>query len=205
MFITPAFAQAAEPAAGNPLSLFIPMIAILGIMYFLVLRPQQKRLREHREMVAALRRGDIVVTAGGVIGKVVKVSGDSELLVEIADNVRIRVVKGTIAEVRTKTEPVHNRPKDEEPDESGDEEKDAEETADSSQKPVSQNRVTTAAASNKPAARQASFRKAKNPLPKRRDKAASESSAPANQPTVVRENGTIAPNGVKPDEPQKEA
>lgn len=106
MFITPAFAQAAPAASGgNALIQLLPFIAIIAIMYFLIIRPQQKRAKEHREMIAAIRRGDIVVTAGGLIGKVVKVVGDSELQVELAEGVRVRALKATIAEVRTKTEP----------------------------------------------------------------------------------------------------
>jgi preprotein translocase subunit YajC len=77
---------------------------IIGIMYFLMIRPQQKRLKEHREMVAGIRRGDTVVTSGGIIGKVTKVE-DQELQVEIADGVRIKVVRSTLSEVRGKGEP----------------------------------------------------------------------------------------------------
>lgn len=86
------------------ISLF-PFIALFAIMYFLILRPQQKRMRLHREMVANVRRGDVVVTAGGLIGKVAKVD-DTEVQVEIADGVRVRVVKTTLTDVRSKSEPV---------------------------------------------------------------------------------------------------
>lgn len=82
-----------------------PFIALFAIMYFLVLRPQQRRVKQHREMVANVRRGDMVVTAGGLVGKVTKVE-DAEVLVEIADNVRVRVVKSTLTDVRSKSEPV---------------------------------------------------------------------------------------------------
>ena len=82
-----------------------PFIALFAIMYFLILRPQQRRVKEHREMVTNVRRGDVVVTAGGLIGKVTKVD-ETEITVEIADNVRVRVVKSTLAEVRSKSEPV---------------------------------------------------------------------------------------------------
>ena len=84
---------------------FVPLILIFGIMYFLLIRPQQKKVKEHQAMVAALRRGDQVVTQGGVIGKVVKVKDDGEVEVEIADGVKIRVVQSTIATVISKTEP----------------------------------------------------------------------------------------------------
>ncbi|MEM6305618.1 MAG: preprotein translocase subunit YajC [Pseudomonadota bacterium] len=84
---------------------FVPLILIFAIMYFLLIRPQQKKIKEHAAMVEALRRGDQVVTQGGVIGKVVKVKEDGELEVEIADGVKIRVVQSTIATVMSKTEP----------------------------------------------------------------------------------------------------
>jgi preprotein translocase subunit YajC len=96
------YAQAAPGAFDYLNSLIIPTMLIIGIMYFLMIRPQQKRLREHREMIAAIRRGDTVVTGGGIVGKVTKVIGDAELLVELAEGVRVRVVRGTISEVRTR-------------------------------------------------------------------------------------------------------
>jgi len=84
----------------------IVMIAMLfGIMYFFMIRPQQKRLKEHHDMVSAIRRGDTVVTAGGLIGKVTKVIDDNEAMVEIAEGVRVRVVKQTVTDVRSKSEP----------------------------------------------------------------------------------------------------
>ncbi len=82
-------------------SLLVPTIMIIGIMYFLMIRPQQKRMKEHREMIAAIRRGDTVVTSGGIIGKVTKVE-DQELQVEIAEGVKIRVLRSTVSEVRGK-------------------------------------------------------------------------------------------------------
>ncbi|MEL7012705.1 MAG: preprotein translocase subunit YajC [Pseudomonadota bacterium] len=84
---------------------FIPLILIFAIMWFLLIRPQQKKLKEHRAMVEALRRGDQVVTQGGLIGKVSKVKDDDEIEVEIANGVKVRVVRGTIAQVLSKTEP----------------------------------------------------------------------------------------------------
>ncbi|MGC1496488.1 MAG: preprotein translocase subunit YajC [Sulfitobacter sp.] len=84
---------------------FIPLILIFGIMYFLLIRPQQKKVKEHQAMVAALRRGDQVVTQGGIVGKVVKVKDDGEVEVEIADGVKVRVIQSTIATVISKTEP----------------------------------------------------------------------------------------------------
>lgn len=103
MFITQAYAQGAPAAGGgNFLIQLLPFIMILGIMYFLIIRPQQKRLKEHRDMIASIRRGDTVVTAGGLVGKVSKVIGEAELQVELAEGVRVRVVRSTIAEVRTR-------------------------------------------------------------------------------------------------------
>lgn len=104
MFVTPAYAQAAGGAAGAFTS-FVPLILIFAIMYFLLIRPQQKKVKEHQAMVAAVRRGDQVVTQGGLIGKVTKVKDDGEVEVEIASGVNVRVVKSTIAQVRSKTEP----------------------------------------------------------------------------------------------------
>lgn len=83
----------------------IPLILVFGIMYFLLIRPQQKKLKEHQQMVAALRRGDQVVTQGGLIGKVTKVKDDNELEVEIAAGVSVRVVRSSITAVTSKTEP----------------------------------------------------------------------------------------------------
>ncbi len=106
MLISPAYAQAAGGAApgGGFLDMLLPLALILLIFYFLLIRPQQKRMKQHRAMIDAVRRGDTIVTSGGIIGKVTKVA-DDEVQVEIADGTRVRVVKGTIAEVRSKTEP----------------------------------------------------------------------------------------------------
>ena len=84
---------------------FIPLILIVAIMYFLLIRPQQKKVKEHAAMVAALRRGDQVVTQGGIIGKVARVKEDQEIELEIAEGVKVRVVRSTIAQVLNKTEP----------------------------------------------------------------------------------------------------
>lgn len=105
MFATPAFAQAAGGGAGGAFASFVPLILIFAIMYFLLIRPQQKRAKEHQKMVAAVRRGDQVVTAGGLIGKVTKVRDDGEIEVELSEGVKVRVVQNTIAQVRSKTEP----------------------------------------------------------------------------------------------------
>ena len=90
---------------GGAIAQFLPLILIFAIMYFLLIRPQQKKVKEHAAMVNALRRGDKVVTQGGLIGKVTKVKEDNEIEVEIAEGVRVQVVKSTIATVVSKTEP----------------------------------------------------------------------------------------------------
>jgi preprotein translocase subunit YajC len=103
MFITEAYAQAAPGAGGSSFMIqLLPFIMILLIMYFLIIRPQQKRMKDHREMIGSIKRNDTVVTAGGMIGKVARVVGDDELLVELAEGVRVRVVRATISEVRTR-------------------------------------------------------------------------------------------------------
>ncbi|MBX3518486.1 MAG: preprotein translocase subunit YajC [Xanthobacteraceae bacterium] len=106
MFITPAYAQAAAPGGNDMLVSLLPFVAIFVIMYFLILRPQQKRVKAHTEMVKNLRRGDTVITNGGVIGKIAKVIDDHEVEVEIADGVKIRQVRSMVTEVRAKGEPV---------------------------------------------------------------------------------------------------
>ncbi|TYB88083.1 preprotein translocase subunit YajC [Oceaniovalibus sp. ACAM 378] len=107
MFVTPAYAQAAGGAA-SALTSFVPLILIFAIMYFLLIRPQQKKAKEHQKMVAALRRGDQVITAGGLIGKVAKVKEDGEVEVELAEGVKVRVVRSTISQVLNKTEPTES-------------------------------------------------------------------------------------------------
>ncbi|WP_112309008.1 preprotein translocase subunit YajC [Pseudogemmobacter bohemicus] len=104
MFVTPAFAQAAAPGGASALASFVPLILIFGIMYFLMIRPQQKKMKEHRVMVEALRRGDQIVTQGGIVGKVSKVQEDGMVEVEIAEGVRVKVVKHTISQVLNRTE-----------------------------------------------------------------------------------------------------
>ena len=98
-----AYAQASPGGFEMLNSLLVPTILIIGIMYFLMIRPQQKRMKEHREMIAAIRRGDTVVTSGGIIGKVTKVE-ENELQVEIAEGVRIKVLRSTLSDVRGKAE-----------------------------------------------------------------------------------------------------
>lgn len=88
---------------------FLPLILIFAIMYLLLIRPQQKKMKEHRAMVESLRRGDQVVTQGGLIGKVSKVKDEGEIEVELAEGVKVRVVRNTIAQVLSRTEPAEGR------------------------------------------------------------------------------------------------
>jgi len=108
MLITPAFAQSSlfGGESGGMITSLLPLILIIVIMYFLVLRPQQQRAKQHREMVKALRRGDSVVTNGGLVGRVTKVVDDDQIEVEIADGVRVRQMRAMVSEVRVKGEPV---------------------------------------------------------------------------------------------------
>jgi preprotein translocase subunit YajC len=104
MFVTPAFAQS-SPFGGDTFGMLIPFVLIIVMMYFLILRPQQKKMKEHQELVKNLRRGDTVVTSGGLVGKVTKVVDDEQIEVEIADGVRVRQVRSMVTGVRAKGEP----------------------------------------------------------------------------------------------------
>ena len=123
MLISPAFAQDGGGLGGiEPL---IPLVLIFVVFYFLLIRPQQKKAKAHREMIAGLRRGDRVVTSGGIVGQVQRVIGDSELSVEIAEGVRVRVMRAMIAELVAKPEP--SRARDDDYDDDDDEDDDEEE------------------------------------------------------------------------------
>jgi len=110
MFSTPAFAQGifggGAGGEGSMLMSLLPFALIFVIMYFLILRPQQKRVKQHQDLVKAVRRGDTVITNGGLIGKVTKVIDDDQIEIEIADGVRIRQVRSMVTDVRAKGEPV---------------------------------------------------------------------------------------------------
>ncbi len=104
MFISPAYAQAAGGASPGFDPMFLIMMGLmLAVMYFLMIRPQQKKVKEHKALIAAIKRGDQVVTSGGIIGTVAKVRSDTEIDLEIAEGVRVRVVRGMITEVLAKT------------------------------------------------------------------------------------------------------
>jgi len=107
MFISQAFAQEAGAGGfGGGIVSLLPLILIFVVFYFLLIRPQQKKVKAHRAMVGNLSRGDNVVTGGGIIGKVTKIIDDNRVQVEIADNVRVEVARGTIQDVVSRTEPV---------------------------------------------------------------------------------------------------
>ena len=108
MFTTPAFAQAPAAPAMDPLGgLLVPMLLMLGIFYFFLIRPQSQRAKEHRDKMNAVRRGDTVITSGGMVGKVLKASDTTdEIEVELADNLKVRIIKSTLIDVRAKGEPV---------------------------------------------------------------------------------------------------
>ena len=103
MFVTPAYAQSGSPFGDNFMVSILPFVLIFVIMYFLILRPQQKRVKDHQELVKNLRKGDTVITSGGLVGKVTKVVDDDQIEVEISEGVRVRQM---VTGVRAKGEPV---------------------------------------------------------------------------------------------------
>lgn len=105
MFVSPAYAQTGGGAGGFDLVALLPLVLIFVVFYFLIIRPQQKKMKDHKALVDGLRRGDRVVTSGGIIGTVAKVTGDREITLELAEGVRVRAVRGMIAEVMARTEP----------------------------------------------------------------------------------------------------
>jgi preprotein translocase subunit YajC len=106
MFITPAFAQGSPFGGDSMLVSLLPFVLIFVIMYFLILRPQQKRVKAHAEMVKNVRRGDTVITSGGLIAKVTKVVDDEKIEIELSEGVRTQQMRSMVAEVRAKGEPV---------------------------------------------------------------------------------------------------
>ncbi|SHO65740.1 protein translocase subunit yajC [Pseudoxanthobacter soli DSM 19599] len=109
-FITPAYAQAAGASPGpvDMVMQFAPFLVIIVIMYFLILRPQRQRQKQHQEMISNVRRGDTIVTSGGLIGKIVKVVDEAEVQVELSEGIRVRVLRSAIQDVRAKGEPVND-------------------------------------------------------------------------------------------------
>ena len=107
MLISPAYAQAAEDAGGGMLQL-LPLVLIFVVFYFLLIRPQQKKAKMHRTMVEAVKRGDKVITGGGLLGTVTKAPEGNEIQVEVAEGVRVKVMRHTLTEILTKPEPASN-------------------------------------------------------------------------------------------------
>ena len=105
MLISPAYAQAAEDGGAGGMLQLLPLVLIFVVFYFLLIRPQQKKMKAHRSMVEALKRGDKVVTGGGLLGTVTKAPDGGEVQVEIADGVRVKVMRHTIQEILTKPQP----------------------------------------------------------------------------------------------------
>jgi preprotein translocase subunit YajC len=107
MFITEAWAQSAGSPAGaaDLIGFIMPMILVMGVFYFLLIRPQQAKQKQHQEMLSKVGKGDTIVTVGGLVGKIVKVVGDDELLVEVGENVKVRVLRAGVSNVRSRAEP----------------------------------------------------------------------------------------------------
>src|SRR4051794_8978520 len=128
MFITPAFAQAAGAGDTNSMLMsLLPFALIFVIMYFLILRPQQKKVKDHSELVKNIRRGDTVITSGGLVGKVTKVVDDDQIEFQISDGVRVRQMRQMISAVRAKGEPAKEKAdtaKDKDKDKEKDKDKD---------------------------------------------------------------------------------
>ncbi len=121
MLISPAYAQGADGAGGFDVGFLLPMVLIFGVFYMLLIRPQQKKTKQHRELLEALRRGDRIITNGGLIGLITKVVDANELIVEIAQGVRVRVARSMVSTVMAKTEP--SRDDDDDGDEDDEEER----------------------------------------------------------------------------------
>ena len=107
MLISTAYAQAAGTGGGGDLiTSLLPFVLIFGIFYMLLIRPQQKKAKQHRETLASLKRGDRIITGGGIIGRIARVEGPHELMVDIAPDVRVRLMRSTVVDVMARSEPV---------------------------------------------------------------------------------------------------
>lgn len=112
MFVTPAYAQAAgAPGMGDFVGMILPLVMIMVVFWFLLIRPQQRKLKEHQELLKKINRGDTIITSGGLIGRVTKVVDDHELQVEVGENVKVRILRSGVSDVRAKGEPVKDEPK----------------------------------------------------------------------------------------------
>lgn len=110
MWISPAYAQDASGGTGAMIMQLLPLVLIFAVFYFLLIRPQQKKMKEHREMLGKLKRNDRVITGGGIIGTISKVRDDSdEIEVELAPNTRVTVLRGTISSVLRAPEPANDK------------------------------------------------------------------------------------------------
>ena len=116
MFVSTAYAQGFSLGDNQAMMQFLPLVLIFVVFYFLLIRPQQKRAKDHKVMLSALRRGDRVVTGGGIIGTIAKVIGDDEVTVDIAEGTRVRVLRSTITTVLARTEPVSGKEEAEDAD-----------------------------------------------------------------------------------------
>ncbi len=106
MFISEAYAQAAgAPGAVDLFGMVVPLVAIMGVFYFLMIRPQQRKQKEHQDMLGKVSKGDTVVTNGGLVGKVVRIVDDNEIIVEVGENMKVRQLKSMLSDVRSKGEP----------------------------------------------------------------------------------------------------
>ena len=115
MFISPAYAQGAGGFGG--MESLLPLVLIFVVFYFLLIRPQQKKAKAHREMLGALRRGDRIVTGGGLVGQIIRVVSETELIVEIAKDIKVRVMRSMVSDVIAKTEPARGKDDDDDYDE----------------------------------------------------------------------------------------
>ncbi len=128
MFVSPAYAQGAGGFGG--MESLLPLVLIFVVFYFLLIRPQQKKAKAHREMLGALRRGDRIVTGGGLIGQIIRVVSENELIVEIAKDIKVRVMRSMVSDVIAKTEPARGKDDDDDYDDDDyDEEDDGDEAA----------------------------------------------------------------------------
>ncbi len=129
MFVSPAYAQGAGGFGG--MESLLPLVLIFVVFYFLLIRPQQKKAKAHREMLGALRRGDRIVTGGGLIGQIIRVVSENELIVEIAKDIKVRVMRSMVSDVIAKTEPAVGKGDDDDDDDEDydDEEDDGDEAA----------------------------------------------------------------------------
>jgi preprotein translocase subunit YajC len=109
MFVTPAYAQGTSPVSPDVFISILPFVLIFVVMYFLIIRPQRTQLKKRQELLAAIRRGDTVVTGGGFVGKVTKVIDDNELEIDLGGGTKVTALRSTIADVRVRGEPVANQ------------------------------------------------------------------------------------------------